>query len=141
MDELRRQRYLDKIATVERRARQVAEWAQGVDAAGLQRDPKTQLAIYKAVQEIVEASMDVCAMRLRDSGLSVGDDYRNVDLLEERRDLGADLARVLRESNGLRNRLVHAYDTVRDDLVLAFIETRLPVITQITQEARRWLTT
>ena len=38
-------------------------------------DTKTILAVFKAFQEIVEATMDIIAMYLRDQGMAARDDY------------------------------------------------------------------
>jgi uncharacterized protein YutE (UPF0331/DUF86 family) len=80
-------------------------------------------------------------LRLRDTDQVVKDDYSNIELLAQSGDLGADLARALREANGLRNRLVHTYDRIRDDLVLAFARTRLPELIRSVEVVRSWLTT
>ncbi len=139
VDDSRRQRYLDKVATIELRARQVSEWTEGVEPDDLSDDPRTQLAVYKALQEVVESATDLCAMRARDEGLPVKDDYGNIDALHARGDLPPDVADSMREGNGLRNRLVHHYDDLRDELVLSYVRTRLATVLQVAREVRRWL--
>ena len=140
VDETRRQRYLDKLVLVQLRRRQVEEWTSDL-TGDLAADARTQLAVYKALQEIVESAMDLCAMRMRDIAQVAKDDYSNIDLLAQRGEISADLARVLREANGLRNRLVHTYDRIRDDLVLVFVRTRLPELVRLAEEVRPWTAT
>jgi uncharacterized protein YutE (UPF0331/DUF86 family) len=139
VDDSRRQRYLDKLATIELRGRQVGEWTAGVQPDDLRDDPRTQLAVYKALQEIVEAATDLCAMRVKDRELSVKDDYGNIDALQRGGDLSPEIADALREGNGLRNRLVHHYADLRDDLVLTYVRDRLAALLSVAKEGRRWL--
>jgi hypothetical protein len=89
MDAARRQRYLDKLTVLDRLRRRIDEWTADATPDRLARDPRTQLAVYQALQEAIEAAMDLCAMRLRDSDRAVKDDYGNVDLLLELGDLPA----------------------------------------------------
>jgi len=137
MDTARRQRYRDKASLLHLRSGQVREWTRNLDAASFAADARTQLATYKALQEIVESAMDLCAMRLRDKGQVVKDDYTNIQTLEAFTDLDAEAARVLRESNGLRNRLVHAYEQIQDRLVMVFITQRLSTLVDRMEEAVR----
>nr|CAE46372.1 hypothetical protein C2_0014 [uncultured archaeon]CBH37410.1 hypothetical protein BSM_08870 [uncultured archaeon] len=72
-------------------------------------------AIYKEFQEAVEAASDVCAMLRRGLNSSAKDDYSNIDFLVEHGILEEKKAEKLKEANGLRNRLIHGYDSVDDE--------------------------
>ncbi len=48
-------------------------------------DEKTKLACYKALQEIIEACMDIVAMIVKDINEIPKDDYTNILLLEEKK--------------------------------------------------------
>lgn len=62
MDTSRAKRYKDKINIIIKRCGQIEEWQQELDLPKASENEKTKLAIYKAFQEVVEASMDVVAM-------------------------------------------------------------------------------
>ena len=89
-------------------------------------DKKTRLAVYKAMQEIVAAGMDVCSMMVRDSRLSVKDDYSNIVALSREGVFDKELKSSLAEANGLRNRLVHGYNTLNGDVAFKSIQDLLP---------------
>ncbi|MGB3459569.1 MAG: DUF86 domain-containing protein [Halobacteriota archaeon] len=72
-------------------------------------------AIYKEFQEAVEAVSDVCAMLRRGLNSSAKDDYSNIEFLVEHDILKEKKAEKLKEANGLRNRLIHGYDSVDDE--------------------------
>ncbi len=66
MNVTRAKRYKDKINIILKRSDQAEEWLQELYSAQILEDDKTKLATYKAFQEIVEASMDIVAMMLKD---------------------------------------------------------------------------
>ena len=96
-----------------KRAGQVQEWMGEVSEEDFLEDDKTKLAVYKAFQEAVEASLDLVAMMCKDLGITSQDDYSNLEKLTS---LSAQSREVLIEANGLRNHLVHRYNR-RDDLL------------------------
>jgi uncharacterized protein YutE (UPF0331/DUF86 family) len=97
MNTSRAKRYKDKINIIIKRCGQIEEWQHEFDLPTAPENEKTKLAIYKAFQEVVEASMDVVAMMLKDSTIGPKDDYSNIDLLE----LDADMKVILAQANGL----------------------------------------
>jgi uncharacterized protein YutE (UPF0331/DUF86 family) len=106
-------RYKAKLDMVFMRAGQVQEWMAEVSEEDFLEDDKTKLAVYKAFQEAVEASLDLVAMMCKDLGITSQDDYSNLERLTA---LSASSREVLIEANGLRNHLVHRYNR-RDDLL------------------------
>lgn len=62
MDIDRAKRYKEKINRASRRADQISEWALSNSNLDFAEDEKTQLATYKAFQEITEACLDIVAM-------------------------------------------------------------------------------
>ncbi len=109
----RARRYKDKLDMVFKRLGQVQEWLADVSEDEFLEDDKTKLAVYKAFQEAVEASLDLVAMMCKDLGITSQDDYSNLEKLTS---LSAQSREVLIEANGLRNHLVHRYNR-RDDLL------------------------
>ena len=53
-------------------------------------------------------------MIIKDSKRNPKDDYTNIHELEKMRVISSGSAKLLAESNGLRNALVHRYNTVDD---------------------------
>lgn len=86
----------------------------------------TRKGAERVLQEAIEAALDVNAHLIAELGREVPDDYYagfltlgDLGVVEEA------LARQLAPSAGLRNRLVHEYDTLDDERVLAAIRTAL----------------
>lgn len=83
-------------------------------------------AAERLLQEAVEAALDINAHVIAEAGRPVPDDYYSGFV--EMGHLGAlapELALLLAPSAGLRNRLVHAYDTLDDAKILAAIGASL----------------
>ena len=102
-------RYRDKINYIVRNMESV------------QKDVKSKLelgGIFYGLHTAIEASMDVMAMLLKDLGEVVEDNYSNITRLKEIGIISADLADRLRKCNGLRNYLVHRYNSVDDTIAL-----------------------
>ncbi len=62
--------------------------------------------------------MDVVAMLCKDLGITVKDDYSNLDALDELSIFSPNLIKRLHQWIGLRNVLVHKYNKIEEDLVL-----------------------
>jgi uncharacterized protein YutE (UPF0331/DUF86 family) len=135
MDTSRAKRYKDKINIIIKRCGQIEEWQQELDLPIAPENEKTKLAIYKAFQDVVEASMDIVAMMLKDSKIGPKDDYSNIDLLE----LNADMKAILAQANGLRNRLVHRYNNTDDLIALECMNTLLPGMQSFVEDVEQWM--
>ncbi len=132
MDEERLSRYRDKISTITKRRDNISSWIQD-------RDEKSTLAVYKAYQEMIEAFTDLFAMILKDMGEVVEDDYTNIENLREKGLLDPEQEGVMKESNGLRNRLVHEYNGLEKKIALDSIERTNSKITGVLEEIRVWI--
>ena len=75
-------------------------------------------ALFYRLQVSIDATMDVIAMICKDLGITVKDDYSNIDELEKLKIFSSILIKDLRRWNGLRNILVHRYNKVEEDLVI-----------------------
>jgi len=133
VDEKRVARYLDKLNHLKERLSDINEWIDDV-----LEDKKTRLAVYKATQEAVEAMCDVIAMYLRDNGIPPKDDYTNIEkwskLVNQKK-----LANCLKIANGLRNRLVHYYNGLNDELAVKSIRGILPCLKKFAEMIKSWL--
>lgn len=134
MDEERFARYAEKLRHAEDRLELFDEWAPQAT-----EDTALRLASFKAFQEVGEALADMCAMITKDLSQFPKDDYSNVDVLQEREILSTESADALRELTGLRNRLVHEYDKLDEEIALSSaIRLREPVGKTL-KEVRAWI--
>ncbi len=134
MEETRKKRYLEKIKHIEKRILEFNSWKNEFFF-----DEKTKLACYKAVQEIIEGCMDLVAMILKDENEIPKDDYTNIDILERKKFISRELALCLKEMNGLRNRIVHEYNGLNDEIALNSIEELLPKANEFLRVVKEWL--
>lgn len=79
--------------------------------------------ILYRVQTSIEAIMDIIAMHIHDSGISVSDDYNNIELIASDIQLSADIESNLKKLNGMRNVIVHRYGNVDAELVICNLDT------------------
>jgi uncharacterized protein YutE (UPF0331/DUF86 family) len=135
----RAKRYKDKLNLILGRIEDVESWTANYDAEEFTSDKKTMLAVYKAVQEIIEASLDIVAMACKDSKLVPKDDYANIEMLHSKRIIGEKLKAALTEANGLRNRLVHRYNTLDDKIAFESINALLPSFKDFMELIEKWL--
>ena len=139
MDVERAKRYMDKINLIEERVDDLKLWTGNITIGKFIEDKKLRLASYKAFQEIVEASMDISSMIIRDSNLIVKDDYSNLSILQEKNVFPKEVIKALKEANGLRNRLVHAYNNLKDDMAFYSINKLLVYFEKFVEVVKKWL--
>jgi len=130
----RKARYLDKLAHVDKRIANVREWLpQALE------DEKTKLAVYKAFQEAVEALLDIAAMKLANLSIPPKDDYTNLKELHTLGLLKAEHLNTMRKANGLRNRLIHSYNTLSDEVAIKSIHELLPELVEVRRIMEAWI--
>ena len=139
MDVDRAKRYIDKMDLINERINDIKEWLSGVSMKEFMEDKKLRLASYKAFQEIVESSMDIVAMIIRDLNLIVKDDYTNLSILKEKKILSKHVTDALKEGNGLRNRLIHRYNNLKEDIVFTSMKDLLKYFEEFVNEVEKWL--
>ncbi|MFP3908865.1 MAG: DUF86 domain-containing protein [Archaeoglobaceae archaeon] len=132
MNEKRIARYIDKLQHIGERTGDIENW---IDDA--KKDKRSRLAIYKATQEAIEASCDVISMYLKDKGYTPKDDYTNIDKWGELEN--NEVSECLKVANGLRNRLVHHYNGLDDNIALESIRDIIPCLIELTQVMEKWL--
>jgi uncharacterized protein YutE (UPF0331/DUF86 family) len=135
MDTDRRDRYKDKLELIEKRLQEVEEWT-AVSSEEFIEDERTKLATYKAFQELAESCMDIIAMACKDLKILPKDDYTNIEKLGSKLKFNK---RVLQEANGLRNRLIHRYNTTDDFIAFQSIQDLTPKITKFVEVIKRWI--
>jgi len=137
MEEDRLKRYWDKINLISKRSDEIRKWT-GIRSEDFIGDEKTKLATYKAFQEVVEASMDVVAMICKDLKIPPKDDYTNIKILKTKISFD-DIEKTLIEANGLRNRIVHRYNTMDDLLAFKSMKEILPEISKFIEGVKKWI--
>ena len=75
-------------------------------------------ALFYRLQVSINAAMDVVAMLCKDLGITVRDDYSNIDELEKLNIFQIELLKNLRRLNGLRNALVHRYNKIEEERII-----------------------
>lgn len=133
MDAARATRYKEKLELMEKRYSEISEWLKD------EANEKTRLAIFKAFQELSEAAIDICAMIVKDEGAFPKDDYSNITFLKEKNIAGGKTAAILRDSNGLRNVLIHRYNTVDEETAFSSIKKISPEFKSFEKEVKSWL--
>ncbi|MFQ5821400.1 MAG: DUF86 domain-containing protein [Candidatus Heimdallarchaeota archaeon] len=132
----RQARYFDKITHSERRVKNIEEWTKEINAI---EDERTRLAIYKAAQEVVESIMDLIAMILKDTKKLPKDDYTNIQLAYEEKLISKTEQDLLIEANGLRNRLIHGYNGLNDNIAFTALKRLLPGLKNILRKVKHWI--
>ena len=80
-------------------------------------------ATERLLQELIEAPIDINTYIIVQTGNKVPDDYYESFIkLGELHIISSDLAEKLAPSAGLRNRLVHEYDTIEHSIVLESVK-------------------
>lgn len=75
-------------------------------------------ALFYRLQVSIDATMDIVAMLSKDLGITVKDDYSNIDELENLNIFPDEFLNEIRRLNGLRNVLVHRYNKIEEDLIV-----------------------
>lgn len=138
MDIDRAKRYREKLNLIIERVADIEDWLPS-DVSDFSSDKRNRLAIYKAFQELIEASFDVAAMVCKDLKIVPKDDYTNLETLQNIRIIDERLNNALAESNGLRNRLVHRYNSLDDTLAYESIQTLLLDFKRFEEVIDKWL--
>ncbi|KXB02243.1 hypothetical protein AKJ44_01055 [candidate division MSBL1 archaeon SCGC-AAA261F17] len=138
MSQKRVERYRGKVERIEVRASDIEKWISDLSESDFEQDKKTRLAIYKAFQELVESIADICAMYAADTGRVVGDDHENIEKAAGRL-YESELSDDLKNSNGLRNRIIHEYNGLNHKIAYDSINELLPSLKKFGEEVKRWI--
>jgi len=106
---VRRQRYLEKLERFE----EEYEFIKSHEMT----DEVTRRALLYSLQLCVDIAMDIVAMLVKDLGMTVEDDYTNIERLRKAGVISNGDSEILRKYNGLRNAIVHKYDRLNLNMV------------------------
>ncbi len=138
MEKDRIKRYEEKIEIILDRKMDIEEWIAPYEEDISIKDKMARFAVYKAMQEAVEASLDIAAMVVKDIGKLPKDDYTNVEILAENKIIDDTLAKVLNEANGLRNIVVHSYNKIDDIRAFQSIKNITPHFERFSEVIKKW---
>ena len=114
------------------------ERVHGCTREEYERDFYMRKATERLLQELIEAAIDINTHIIMESGAMVPDSYYESFLeLASLKILPADVARSLAPSAGLRNRLVHEYDTIDDAVVHAAVSEAIGLYTDYLRAIQR----
>ncbi len=108
------ERYLEKIEILEREL----EFINSHEI----KDEVTERAFLYSLQICIDSGMDIIAMKVKDAGLVVGDDYTNIEKLIQRNVIALKEGELLKEFNGIRNAVVHKYNSLEMAIIKEALE-------------------
>lgn len=132
MDGNRITRYRQKISVIEKRKENIKTWID-------EEDEKSVLAVYKSYQELIESFTDIFAMIVKDMNELVEDDYTNIEKLRERGILSEEQEGLMKEANGLRNRLVHEYNGLERETAVNSIRRINSKLDKVLEKVKKWM--
>lgn len=101
---------------------------------------KIDATLYR-VQIAIEGCMDLIAMMVKDNGKNVADDYTNIHILLKTKIIDAKLTKELATLNGLRNAIVHKYNTFEEETVIDSITNIQDIIKRFLEKTEHGLKT
>ena len=138
LPEKRKKRYMQKMYHGRKRIELVEEWQEEKVS---EYETKSLLAIEKAAQEAIEVATDLIAMMLKDTAIPPTDDYTNISRILELGLVNKDIGAIMKEANGLRNRLIHVYNDIDIEVLMQSINRVLPGISDFLDVVEKWLRT
>ncbi|MCK4729979.1 MAG: DUF86 domain-containing protein [Candidatus Aenigmarchaeota archaeon] len=122
MDKEREIRYKEKLVFVSDKIESIPE------------NPETSVekdATFYRIQVAIESATDLVAMVVKDLGKTVGDDYHNLEILQEEKVIDKKLSDELKKLNGLRNVLVHKYNKIEEKLIFDDMNNIIRIVSKL----------
>ena len=141
MEKKREERYYDKISHLEKYLTLVQNWNKKEEIENYIKinSYKEIFAIYHAIQLITEIIADISAMIVKDIKNYPKDDYSNFQVLRDRDIISNDLYQSIKDLNGLRNRIVHDYNGLDDNIAFKSINNNFNNILEFKEKVIQWL--
>jgi len=108
------ERYLKKIEILEREL-------EYINHHEITEEVTERAALY-SLQIGIESGMDVIAMKVKELGLVVEDDYTNIEKLIQGNVIALKEGELLKEFNGIRNAVVHKYNNLEMAIIKEALE-------------------
>ncbi len=141
MEEERIKRYNDKLEYLNQTISNLYEWTEGIDSRKFSEsiELQKQYGIYHAFQLSIESITDMVAMIVKDVKLIPKDDYFNIEIISNKKIITPDLATKLREANGLRNRIIHDYNGLNNEIAFTRLIDLLKYLKKVMGNVKEWL--
>ncbi len=141
MEEERIKRYNDKLEYLNQTIENLNDWTEGINTKEFieRLELQKQYGIYHAFQIGIEIITDLVSMIVKDVKLIPKDDYSNINIIKNKKIIRADLAAKLTEANGLRNRIVHDYNGLDNELAYNRLKNLLKDFQEFKEKAKEWL--
>ena len=141
MEEERIKRYNDKLEYLNQTIENLNDWTESIDSKEFieRLELQKQYGIYHAFQIGIEIITDLVSMIVKDVKLIPKDDYSNINIIKNKKIVSADLAAKLREANGLRNRIVHDYNGLDNEIAYNRLLSLLEYFQEFKVKAKEWL--
>ncbi|MHA1526163.1 MAG: DUF86 domain-containing protein [Promethearchaeota archaeon] len=141
MEEERIKRYNDKLEYFIQTITNLEDWTKDIDVKKFTQNLELlkQYGIYNAFQILLEIITDIIAMIVKDSNTIPKDDYSNLDILKNKNIITPSLAVKIRESNDLKNRIVHDYNGLDDNIAYKSILECIKSLKKFNEEVRNWV--
>ena len=141
MEEERIKRYTDKLEYLNQTIEHLNEWTENIDSKEFieRLELQKQYGIYHAFQIGIEIISDLVSMIVKDIKLIPKDDYSNINIIKNKNIVSEDLAAKLREANGLRNRIVHDYNGLDNEIAYNRLINLLEYFQEFKVKAKEWL--
>jgi len=141
IEKSRRQRYKEKLERLREYKLLFDKWFTPNNFQTLKKQNNFEkiFAIYHSIQLMVEVITDIICMILKDSSIIVQDNYTNFEKLLKNQIISSEMFQGLKKLNGLRNRIVHDYNGIIDEIIWASIEENRKLIDQFEKVVNTWL--
>ena len=141
MEEERIKRYNDKLEYLNQTIENLNDWTENIDSKEFieRLELQKQYGIYHAFQIGIEIITDLISMIVKDVKMIPKDDYSNINIMKNKKIVNTDLAAKLREANGLRNRIVHDYNGLDNEIAYNVLKNLLKYFQNFKVSAKEWL--
>lgn len=141
MEDKRRSRYNDKLTSLKEYLNLLDDWLKTNSLKDLKENNKLDrlFAIYHVFQLITEIVIDLSSMIIKDLNLNPGDNYLNFERLFKKSIITQPVLADLKKLTGLRNRIVHDYNGLNDELAWESIEENIHSIQKFKEMIETWL--
>lgn len=141
VEKSRRQRYKEKLERLREYKLLFEKWFSSKNFQILKKQNNFEkiFAIYHSIQLMVEVITDIVCMMLKDLSIIVQDNYTNLEKLLKNEIISPEMFQGLKKLNGLRNRIVHDYNGIIDEIIWASIEENRKYIDQFDKVVKNWL--
>jgi len=141
MNKERITRYKEKEEHFNKIFEKLKKWTSdiGVNEFLSKTNLEKQFAIYHAYQIIIEIITDLAAMVVKDLKILPKDDYVNINILAENKVISETLATKIKDANGLRNRIVHNYNGLANEIAYKSILTTINDIEKYIEAIKNWI--